>query len=75
MRLEAWVKQIMEGPVDHQDHNGSRIREQRGQWLTYQDSLEDFDVVQASMTWAGEKQIDSRAISEVVQIGLPDYEK
>ena len=27
MRLEAWVKQIMEGPVDHQDHNGSRIRE------------------------------------------------
>lgn len=20
MRLEAWVKQIMEGPVDHQDH-------------------------------------------------------
>lgn len=75
MRLEAWVKQIMEGPVDHQDHNGSRIREQMGQWLTYQDSLEDFDVVQASMTWAGEKQIDSRAISEVVQIGLPDYEK
>ena len=41
----------------------------------YQDSLEDFDVVQAAMTWAGERQIDSRAISEVVQIGLTDYEK
>ena len=32
--------------------------------------MEDFDVVQAAVTWAGERQIDSRAISEVIQIGL-----
>ena len=27
MRLEAWVEQIMEGPVEHLGHNGSRKRE------------------------------------------------
>lgn len=35
--------------------------------------MEDFDVVQAAMTWAGEKQIDFRAISEVARLYRLDF--
>lgn len=36
----------------------------------YWDPLEDVDVVQAAVAWAGERQTDSRPVSEVVWTGL-----